>query len=112
MSDEDLKRMSGHDAVMSLHKTDREVWLDITDEKRVSDALRVAIKHGEKTIECQIREGMSRRAARSSDSSADRRHGEEMLAAAHANRRANQALSVGVGALILALIAILQQCRG
>ena len=44
--------------------------------------------------------------------SADDRHGEEMLAAAHANRRANQALSVGLGALILALIAILQQCRG
>jgi hypothetical protein len=43
---------------------------------------------------------------------ADRRHGEEMLAAAHANRRANQALSVGLGALILALIAILQQCQG
>lgn len=42
----------------------------------------------------------------------EERHGEEMLAAAHANRRANQALSVGLGALILALIAILQQCRG
>jgi hypothetical protein len=26
--------------------------------------------------------------------------------------QANQALSVGVGALILALVAILQQCRG
>lgn len=42
----------------------------------------------------------------------EERHGQEMLAASHANRRANQALSVGVGGLILALIAILQQCQG
>jgi hypothetical protein len=48
-----------------------------------------------------------RKASREED-----RHGESMLASAHANRRANQALSVGVGALILALVAILQQCRG
>ena len=53
----------------------------------------------------QVRE--ERKAARAEDM-----HGETMLASAHANRRANQALSVGVGALILALVAILQQCRG
>jgi hypothetical protein len=53
----------------------------------------------------QVRE--DQKAARVED-----RHGEAMLASAHANRRANQALSVGVGALILALAAILQQCRG
>ena len=44
--------------------------------------------------------------------SADERHGEEMLAAAVANRRANQALLVGLGALVLALVSIIQQCQG
>jgi hypothetical protein len=40
------------------------------------------------------------------------RHGEEMTAAAVANHLARKALAVGIGAMILALIAILQQCKG
>jgi hypothetical protein len=40
------------------------------------------------------------------------RHGEEMTAAAVANHLARKALAVGVGAMILALIAIVQQCQG
>lgn len=42
----------------------------------------------------------------------ERRHGEAMLASAHANRRANQALSVALGSLVVAVVAILQQCQG
>jgi hypothetical protein len=81
--------------------------------KLPEDEIRAAVYHSSKTGSLKLgavkalQEIDDRKAAREED-----RHGETMLASSHANRRANQALSVGVGALILALVAILQQCQG
>jgi hypothetical protein len=106
MSDEDLKRMSGHDAVMRLNPTNRERWLDIVGDDAVSDALRVAINAPDRPVERQIREGMARRASKYAEVSADHRHGEEMTAAAVANQIGLKALRRSNLSLIFSVVAI------
>lgn len=108
-SKEDLKRVHPKHFPSNLSEAEQIEWLRIAKPNALEIARQACTEFHGSEVHARVIAEIDRKTR---DTAEDTRHREEMDASAHANRRANQALSVGLGSLVLALIAILQQCRG
>lgn len=108
-SKEELKQIHPKTFPSNLSVEEQIEWLRLAKPNALEIARQACTEFHGPEVHARVIAEIDRK---EKDAVDDWRHGEEMTAAAHSNRRANQALSVGVGALILALTAILQQCRG
>lgn len=105
MSDDKIRRFLEKNSIASLNASQLDRYMTIATPEELEKAKSDMFAQNNAQLVIVVSTEQQKRVE-------SERHGEGMLASAFANRRANQALSVGVGALILALIAILQQCRG
>lgn len=108
-SNEELKQIHPKNFPSNLTVEEQIEWLRIANPQALGIARQACVGFHGPEVHARVIAEIDRK---DRDSVEGIRHAEAMAASAHANRRANQALSAGIGSLILALAAVVQQCQG
>jgi hypothetical protein len=104
--DSELREVSGQDFVMRLTDVEKYRWLEIADDQRVADALRVCVAHQLHDTKRQIVEAQTRRSVKAADIEAERRHRESLTVDRSARNIGWIALVVSVLSLVIGAYAV------